>query len=136
LRDPSSEQTAGGAAGKVIGRLKAAIGSATGRPRLEREGRLQETAGEAELDARKTAQEASVRERQAEVREERTETELERRKLQDEVAAQERAEQIEDHRRAAQREREAAEHQAAELDAKAHAAERRAESIDPEGGTQ
>jgi hypothetical protein len=136
LRDPHSEQTAGGAPGKLIGRLKAAIGAGAGRPRLEREGRLQESAAEAELDARASTNEASVRERQAEISKQRTETELQRRELEHEVSAQERAEAIEDDRRAAERERGAAEQTAADLDARAREAERHADTIDPDGATR
>ena len=136
MQDPQGERTAGGTAGKLIGRIKAALGSSAGRPSLQREGRLQEAASEAELDARRSAEEASVEERQAEVHRERTETELERRRLENEVSAQARAEQIEDDRRAAEQERAASEQTAHELEAKAREAERHAETIDPEGQTR
>ena len=88
------------------------------------------------LDARRSAEEASVEERQAEVHRERTETELERRRLENEVSAQARAEQIEDDRRAAEQERAASEQTAHELEVKAREAERHAETIDPEGQTR
>jgi uncharacterized protein YjbJ (UPF0337 family) len=120
----------------LIGRIKAALGSSAGRPSLQREGALQEAAAQAELDARRSAQEASVEERQANVRRERTETELERRRLQNEVTAQERAEQIEDDRAAAEQERGASERTAHQLETKAREAERHADTIDPEGQTQ
>lgn len=133
MQDQNGERTAGGTVGKVIGRLKAALGSSTDRPSLQREGRLQEAAADAELDARASAQEASVEERQAEIHRERTETELERRRLENEVAAQARAEQIEEDRRAAERLRGAGKLTADELETKAREAERHADTIDPEG---
>jgi uncharacterized protein YjbJ (UPF0337 family) len=136
LQDPQGERTAGGAPGKLIGRLKAALGSSAGRPSLEREGRLQKAAGEADLDARRHAEEASVEERQAEVQRERTETELERRRLENEVSAQAREEQIEADRRAAEVQRGAAEQTADDLETKAREAERHAERIDPEGNAR
>jgi uncharacterized protein YjbJ (UPF0337 family) len=120
----------------LIGRVKAAFGSSAGRPSLQREGRLQEAAAQAELDARRSAQAADVEERQAEVHRERTETELERRRLENEVSAQRRAEQIEDDRRAAEQERGASERTAQELEAEARAAERHAQTIDPEEQTR
>ena len=136
MQDPQSERTAGGTAGKLIGRLKAAFGSSAGRAGLEREGHLQEAAADAELDARTSAQQASVRERRAQVQRERTETELERQRLENEVSAQERAQQVEEDRRDAARERGAAEQAASELEVKARQTERHADTIDPDGGSR
>ena len=53
------ERTAGGLAGKVAGKLKAAAGAITGNTPLEREGRLQDAQAEAELEASTKLGEAS-----------------------------------------------------------------------------
>ena len=54
----ATEQTAGGIAGKIAGKLKAATGELVGNDELAREGRLQESQGDADLAARRDQAEA------------------------------------------------------------------------------
>ncbi len=51
-QDQNPERTVGGVAGKVVGKVKEMVGSATGQDELAREGRLQNAQSDAELDAR------------------------------------------------------------------------------------
>jgi len=97
-----SERTTGGLAGKVLGKVKQAAGSVTGRDELAREGRLQDAQADAELEARRDAEQARGREQEAQLQHERTETELQRRELENEVAAQQREQQAEQDRHQAE----------------------------------
>ena len=47
----SSERTAGGVLGKIVGKAKAAAGTITGNDDLRREGNLQEARSDAEIEA-------------------------------------------------------------------------------------
>src|SRR5579884_2252017 len=120
--DPMTQQrTAGGLAGKVVGKAKEAIGSATGNDDLAREGRLQQIQGDAEREARESAAEAQRADAEAQLREERAETELERQRLENEVAAMQREQRAERDRAAAEQ---AAAADAARRQASAEAQER------------
>lgn len=85
-----TQETAGGLVGKVAGKAKEAAGSALGNDDLAREGRLQQAQAEAEVDARREAQEAEQREAEAEVEGARGDLEIERERLRSEIAAEER----------------------------------------------
>src|SRR5205814_3681406 len=98
----STERTAGGVVGKVVGKAKELAGEATGREDLAREGRLQQAQSDAERDARGSAGDARRREAEAHLREEQAETDIERRSLENEVAAQQRELRIEQDRHAAE----------------------------------
>ena len=56
----NKEEVAGGALGKVAGRLKEAAGDLLGNEEVAREGRLQEAGADAELEARECAAKARV----------------------------------------------------------------------------
>src|SRR5438094_385976 len=99
-----TEPTAGGALGKLAGKAKEVAGEMFGDRDLAREGRLQDSAADAELDARRKDAEAQVKAENA--REE----------------AEKRAEEDRFQR----------ETDAAKLEAAAARAESRADQIDPE----
>jgi uncharacterized protein YjbJ (UPF0337 family) len=92
----SSEQLAGGGLGKVVGRVKEAIGSAIGNDTLSGEGRAQQVQAETEREAAELAKEAAAREERADLVAERTETEARREQLEGELAVERREDEIED----------------------------------------
>src|SRR5687767_15553440 len=101
-----SEQTTGGIVGKVAGKAKEAIGSATGDNDMAREGRLQQAQSDAEIEARREAAEAERAEAEAKLEQDRNETEIERDRLKAELTAEERearaeADRVEAEQRAA-----------------------------------
>jgi uncharacterized protein YjbJ (UPF0337 family) len=89
------EEVAGGALGKVAGRLKQAAGDLLGDDDVAREGRLQEAGADAELESRE--REAAARDQQAEadVETRKADVEAERARLTHEVAAKRQEAQIE-----------------------------------------
>ena len=90
---PSSdnqEETAGGLAGKIAGKVKEVAGAATGDGDLAREGRLQQAQADTEAEARRDAAEAKQQEAEAELEADKAENAAERARLQTEVAADER----------------------------------------------
>jgi uncharacterized protein YjbJ (UPF0337 family) len=118
MNPDNREEVAGGALGKVAGRLKEAAGDVLGHDDLAREGRLQEAGADAELEARKREGEARDEQSEADLETRKAETEAERARLQSEVAADRQEEKIE-------RDRELAEARADRLEAQA-------DVIDPE----
>jgi uncharacterized protein YjbJ (UPF0337 family) len=91
----STETTAGGIAGRVIGKAKAAVGSLIGSDQLQREGNLQHAQSEAEAQAEKAHEVAEQREREAEIEAERADTIAERDRLKADLEAEERKAAIE-----------------------------------------
>ena len=65
FRPSNQEETAGGIAGKIAGKVKEVAGSATGDADLAREGRLQQAQADAEVEARRDAAEAEQQEAEA-----------------------------------------------------------------------
>lgn len=90
-----AEETAGGLLGKVAGKAKEAVGSVLGNDELEREGKLQHAASEAEVTAARKAEEAEQEKAKAELLASKQENEVERQRLQNEIAAKEREAAIE-----------------------------------------
>ena len=151
----SSEETAGGALGRIAGKAKEVAGSALGHDELSREGRLQQAGADAELKAQ---QEADLQAAQDDTRHEReqllaeqAEAERERAVERDRVRAESEAaeEQARQERAAdaqrdagevaaelkhdqAERERAAAAAESVRLEQEARQAEIRAEAADPE----
>src|SRR5688572_27012452 len=79
VTDPDqSEKTAGGIAGKAIGKAKEALGELTDRDQLAREGRLQQESAKAEAEAKERSAEARAADARAELEQEKAETEAER----------------------------------------------------------
>jgi uncharacterized protein YjbJ (UPF0337 family) len=64
-QEQTPEQVAGGGLGKVVGRVKEAIGSAVGNDELAGEGRAQQVQAETEREAEERTQEAAAKEEQA-----------------------------------------------------------------------
>ncbi len=62
------ERTSGGLVGKVVGRVKEAVGAATGKDELAREGRLQEAQADAHREARTARSEAARSQQEAQLR--------------------------------------------------------------------
>lgn len=91
-----SEQVAGGGLGKVVGRVKEAIGSAIGNDTLSGEGRAQQVQVETEREAAELAKDAAAKEERADLAAERTETEARREQLEGELAVERREDEIED----------------------------------------
>src|SRR5215213_2943225 len=87
------ERTAGGLTGRLAGKAKETAGSLTGNEELAREGRLQQTASDAQIEARQEAAEARQAEQEAELSEERVRNEEERKRLENELSAEQREEQ-------------------------------------------
>ncbi len=95
MTPPSSkdqEETAGGIAGKIAGKVKEMAGAATGDGDLAREGRLQQAQSETEAEAARDAAEAKQREAEAKLEADKAENEVERARLESEVAADQREE--------------------------------------------
>src|ERR1700754_1581629 len=88
------EQVAGGGLGKVVGRIKEAVGSAIGHDELSGEGRAQQVQAETEREAEERAKEAASKEERAELVAERVETEARREQLEGELALESREEEI------------------------------------------
>jgi uncharacterized protein YjbJ (UPF0337 family) len=91
----SSEETAGGALGRIAGKAKEVAGSALGNDELAREGRLQQAGVDAEREARDEAAEARQAQEQADLQAAKDETKHEREELQAEQAQVERERAIE-----------------------------------------
>lgn len=125
-----NEQTAGGIAGRLIGKVKEAAGQLAGRDDLAREGRLQQAQGDADLEAREHRAHAEQQLREADLAEEEARVREEQARLHTRLEAAEREEAAERDRRAAEEaaERRAAQEQAAatqdELEARRRAADR------------
>jgi len=98
MTDPETETTAGGLAGKLAGKVKEAAGELLGDDHLAREGRLQESAADADIRARREEAEARTRAEEARIAEDAAATDEERRRLKAEIAA-ENAEQRIEHER-------------------------------------
>ena len=90
-----TEQTTGGALGRVAGKAKAAAGAALGDDDLAREGRLQQAQSEAEAEAARERELARQAEEEADAGARRAELEREREQLRGELAAEEREAAIE-----------------------------------------
>lgn len=116
-----SEQVAGGTLGKIVGRVKEAVGAATGREDLHREGRLQQTQAEVETDAAARAREAEQKREEAEIAAARAATEAERRELEIESVESVAAEEIGSDSERLQREARRAERNADRVDPKEEA---------------
>src|SRR3954454_7903483 len=84
----NTEQVAGGALGKVAGRIKEPAGEALGRDDLAREGRLQQAGADAEIEARQRDADARDEHAEANLETRRVATEAERAELQAEVDAE------------------------------------------------
>ena len=91
----SSEETTGGALGRMAGRAKEVAGSALGNDELAREGRLQQAGADTEREAREEAAEARQAQREADLQAAKDETRHEREQLQAEQAELERERAIE-----------------------------------------
>lgn len=91
----STEQVAGGGLGKVVGRVKEAIGSAIGNETLSGEGRAQQVQAETEREAAERATEAAAKEEHADLAAERVETDARREQLEGELALESREGEIE-----------------------------------------
>jgi uncharacterized protein YjbJ (UPF0337 family) len=90
MSDPErSEEVAGGALGKVVGKAKSAIGSLIGNDELQREGNLQQATIEAEADAERERAAAEARREEAALLEERADASAERDRLRTELQADE-----------------------------------------------
>jgi uncharacterized protein YjbJ (UPF0337 family) len=89
------EQVAGGGLGKVVGRVKEAIGSAMGNDTLSAEGHAQQVQADTEREAAELAKEAAAKEERADLTAERTETEGRREQLEGELALEQREDEIE-----------------------------------------
>jgi uncharacterized protein YjbJ (UPF0337 family) len=90
------EQVSGGGLGKVVGRVKEAIGSAVGNDTLAGEGRAQQVQSDTEREAAERAAEAAAKEERADLSAERVETEARREQLEGELALERREDEIED----------------------------------------
>jgi uncharacterized protein YjbJ (UPF0337 family) len=86
----TSEEVAGGLAGRLAGKAKQAAGAVLGDDDMAREGRLQEAKVDQEREAAREAAEARQAEGQAELEAERAATEEERRRLETEEATAQR----------------------------------------------
>lgn len=89
------EQVAGGGFGKVVGRVKQAVGSVLGNDTLSGEGRAQQVRADTEREAAERAKEAAAKEERADLKAERVETEARRQELEGELALEERKDEIE-----------------------------------------
>jgi uncharacterized protein YjbJ (UPF0337 family) len=89
------EQVAGGGIGKVVGRVKEAIGSATGNDKLSTEGHAQRVQADTEREAAERAGEAAAKEESADLAAERAETDARRQQLEGELALESREDRIE-----------------------------------------
>src|SRR4051794_20551017 len=97
MSDPErSEDVAGGVPGKVVGKMKSAIGSLIGNDDLQREGNLQQAKVEAEVDAEREQAAAEVRRQEAELSEQRADAVAERERLRTELDAESQAERVRD----------------------------------------
>jgi uncharacterized protein YjbJ (UPF0337 family) len=92
----STEETAGGALGRLVGKAKAAFGSLTGNEALTREGNLQQARSEAEQQAEKETDAAELRRQELSVEEQRAEAAAERDRLRTELAAEDDKQRIEE----------------------------------------
>jgi uncharacterized protein YjbJ (UPF0337 family) len=132
----NTEQVAGGALGKVAGRIKETAGEALGRDDLAREGRLQQAGADAEIEARQRDDVAGDEQAEADIESRKADTEAERARLHAEVDAERQEARIEaDADRAeaqAEQQRAAETAEAARLEQEARRAEARADAIDPE----
>jgi uncharacterized protein YjbJ (UPF0337 family) len=125
LTDPeTSEKTAGGPIGKLVGKAKEATGGLSGNDDLAREGRLQQAQVDAQAQADAQTAEAEQRDAEASLQRQQAEVELERQRLQNEVSAQEREDRIERDRQEAERQAQAdAQRQRASAESQRHAQE-------------
>src|SRR3954470_3105378 len=89
MTENETERTAGGALGKLAGKVKEVAGEFAGDRDLAREGRLQDAASDAELDARRKNLEARVQAENARVEEEHAAVEEERKRLRAEINEEE-----------------------------------------------
>ncbi|MBA3407244.1 MAG: CsbD family protein, partial [Solirubrobacterales bacterium] len=97
-----SENTAGGALGRLAGKAKAAAGAALGNEELAREGRLQEAQSDAEREAAREREQARLLEEEADSAGRRAELMREREQLHGELATEEREAAIERDRQLAE----------------------------------
>ena len=84
------EKTAGGAVGKVVGKVKEAAGELFGQDDLAREGRLQQAQVDAEVVAETHAAEAEQLQTEQQLEADKQENELERQRLRTEITTAER----------------------------------------------
>ena len=97
MTDPeSSETTAGGVVGRLVGKAKSAAGALVGNEDLQREGNLQQARVEADADAERERRAAELRAEEVAVTERRAEAAAERDRLRAEVEAEERKERAHD----------------------------------------
>ena len=90
----STETTAGGLLGRVVGKAKAAVGALVGNDDLQREGNLQQAQSEAEGRAETEARAAELRRQELSVEEQRAEAAAERDRLRTELDAEDLKERI------------------------------------------
>ena len=103
MTDPETpERAAGGLAGRVAGKAKAAAGSLLGNDELAREGRLQHAAADAARDAEDAREAALQAQNEAELKERRAANEHERRELENELDAEQQQNTAERDRRDAE----------------------------------
>ena len=86
----SPQPTAGGVAGRMIGKVKSAVGSLFGNASLEREGNLQQAQADAAEEAEHRRSTADFQRGALGIEAERVDLELERERLRTEVEADER----------------------------------------------
>src|SRR4051794_41217128 len=91
----NTEQVAGGALGKVAGRIKETAGEALGRDDLAREGRLQQAGADAEIEAPQRDDVAGDEQAEADIESRKADTEAERAPLHAEGDAQRQEARIE-----------------------------------------
>src|ERR1700704_5992918 len=92
----STETTAGGLLGRVIGKAKAAVGGLVGNDDLKREGNLQQAQSEAEEQAAREERAADLRRQEVAIEEQRAEAAAERDRLRTELEAEDAKERIEE----------------------------------------
>lgn len=111
-----NETTTGGPLGKVAGKVKQAAGGLLGDKDLEREGRLQEASGDAEVEATERSAQAGRAEDSARLDEERAAVQRESEQLDAKARQADREDDIDRERHAAEREAQRLENAADRVD--------------------
>ena len=88
----SNETTAGGAIGRLIGKVKASVGSVIRNNDLQREGNLQQAQSEAEARANEETRAAELRRQEIALEEQRVSADAERDRLRSELETEDRKE--------------------------------------------